>query len=256
MLDRFILSPYFLDTHQPALIELAGDEWRVVRIDLPDGDLKARLTAIHERIAAEVIAAVNEGERPVVLADDCCATLGVMAGLQRAGQEAALIWIDAHGDFNTYETTPSGFLGGMPLAMAVGLGEQALTEGVGLRPWPERKVTLVDARDLDPGEQENVSRSRISHLPDIEMLLRPGGLPDGPLYVHFDSDVIDPGEAPAMSYPAPGGPTAETVRDVLRALAATHRVVAISVTLWTPALDEDGVTGAVVMGAVNSLVGR
>lgn len=256
MSDRMILTPYFLDEYDPAVAALAGDEWRVVSPALPDGDRLARMSAIHRALADEVSAALAAGERPVSIAGDCCAALGVLAGLQRAGQEPALIWLDAHGDFNTPETTPSGFLGGMPLAMAVGLGDQALINGVGLRPWPAAKVILSDARDLDPGERENVARSGIRHLPNVEALISPDALPAGPLYVHFDADIIDPAEAAAMSYAAPGGPSSETVRDVLRALAASHRLAAVSITLWTPELDPDGETQAVVQGAINALLGR
>lgn len=254
--DRFILTPYFLDEYDPALAAMAGDGWRVIAPPLPDGDRLARMSALYRALAAEVRAALAAGERPVSIAGDCCATLGVLAGLQAAGQEPALVWLDAHGDFNTTDTTPSGFLGGMPLAMAVGLGDQRLVEGAGLRPWPAEKVVLSDARDLDPGERDNVERSAIRHVPDIETLLRPDALPDGPLYVHFDADVIDPAEAAAMSYPAPGGPSSETVRVVLRALNATDRLAATSVTLWTPELDPKGETRAVVQGAINALLGR
>jgi arginase len=256
MSDRFILSPYFLDAYQPEIAKMADQDWRVIRASMPEGGKTTRMGALYRALAGEVSAAVAAGERPVSIAGDCCATIGVMAGLQHAGLEPTLIWMDAHGDFNTHDTSPSGFLGGMPLAMAVGLGEQTLLESVSLRPWPESKVILADARDLDPEERESVALSGITHLPDIEMLLAPGVIPDGPLYVHFDCDVINPDEAPAMSYPAPGGPSSEQVRDVVRALAATGRVAAVSICLWTPSLDADGVTQAVVQGAINALLGR
>jgi arginase len=256
MTDQFILTPYFLDERDLALDALAAADWRVVRPDLPDGARLARMGALHRALAAEVRDALAAGRRPVSIAGDCCAALGVMAGVQAVGLEPTLIWLDAHGDFNTPESTPSGFLGGMPLAMAVGLGDQTLPAAAGLRPWPASRVILSDARDLDPGERDNVANAAITHLPDVTSLLRPGVLPDGPLYVHFDADIIDPADAPATNYPAPGGPSAETVRDVLRALAATDRVVAISFTLWEPELDPDGRTRAVVQGAMNTLLGR
>lgn len=256
MNDRFILTPYFLDEYDPEIAPLAAEDWRVIEPQLPESEMTVRMSAIHRSLAGEVAAALAAGERPVAISGDCCATLGVMAGLQQAGLSPTLIWFDAHGDFNTLETTPSGFLGGMPLAMAVGLGDQSLVEGAGMRPWPESKVVLTDARDLDPGERENVARSRIVHLADIDLLLDPAHLPDGPLYVHFDADVIDPAEAPAMNYPAPGGPSSEQVRGVLRTLAATDRVVAVSVSLWEPSLDADGLTQAVVQGGINALLGR
>jgi arginase len=256
MNNRMILTPYFLDERKADITALAGDDWRVIETEIPPGETLRRMGDLHHKLAEEVREALAAGERPVSIAGDCCATIGVLAGLQRAGLEPTLIWLDAHGDFNTWETTPSGFLGGMPLAMAVGLGDQTLLEATGLRPWPESKVILTDARDLDPGERDNVTRAAITHLPDIDQLLESGRLPDGPLYVHFDADIIDPAEAPAMNYPAAGGPSSEQVRAVLRALAATDRIAAISVSLWEPALDPDGVTQAVVQGAINALLGR
>ena len=254
MSDRYILTPYFLDEPDPPIDPLAGKEWRVVRADLPPGEVTARMGQLYDLLADEVAAALREGERPVSIAGDCCASIGTMAGLQRAGMDPTLLWFDAHGDFNTWETTPSGFLGGMPLAMAVGLGEQTLLEATGMRPWPASRVVLTDARDLDPGERDNVAAAGIMHVADVEGLLPV--IPAGPLYVHFDCDIINPDDAPAQNYPAPGGPPAEVVKDVFRALAATGRVVAVSVSLWEPTLDPEGHTQAVVQGALNALLGR
>ncbi len=263
MNDRMILTPYTLDEYDPALAGMAGDDWTVVEVELPPregepspSEMMSRMSIYHRQLADEVRAAIRNDERPVAILGDCCATLGVLAGLQQRGLEPTLVWLDAHGDFNTYATTPSGYLGGMPLAMAVGLGDQSLVRGVTLRPWSASKVVLADARDLDPGEADSVERSDVIHLTDIDQLLDPANIPDGPLYVHFDPDVIDPAEAPAASYPAPGGPSAEQVRGVLRALAATGRVMAVSMTAWNHDLDTDGVTRGVVQGGLNALLGR
>lgn len=256
MRDQTIISPYFLDELEPDMIALGPPDRAVVMLDLPAGERTARMGAIYDALAGQVHETLVAGKRPVVFAGDCCATIGVLAGLQRAGLEPSLLWFDAHGDFNTWETTPSGFLGGMPLAMAVGLGEQTLLTATGMHPWPTDKVTLIDGRDLDPGERDNVREAAIGHVPDVARLLEPGALPDGPLYVHFDVDVIDPAEAPAMNYPAPGGPSAAQVNRVLAALAATGRVIAVSVSLWEPSLDGDGRTERVGQAAIASLLGR
>lgn len=258
MENHFILTPYFLDEREAGLEALARPGWRVNRPTLPDGktppgEKQARMAALYRPLRDAVAEAVGEGRRPVSVAGDCCTTLGVLAGLQRAGLAPALIWFDAHGDFNTWETTPSGFLGGMPLAMAVGRGEQTLVEGVGLTPIPEEKVILTDARDLDPGEREVVAGSAVTHLPQVEQLLE-RQLPAGPLYVHFDVDVLDPNEAPAMNYPAPGGPAAETLRRVFRRLAESGRVAAVSLSSWAPGLDEDGRSQKVCLELLKELV--
>ena len=256
MNDRTILSPYFLDQPAGDMRDLAMPDWRVLDVALPDGTQLERMGRLYDALAGEVAAALADGERPVAFVGDCCATIGILAGLQRAGQTPTLLWLDAHGDFNTPATTPSGFLGGMPLAMAVGLGDQTLRRATGLRPWPADKVLLTDGRDLDPGERDNLAAAAIAHVRDVESLLRPDALPAGPLYVHFDVDIIDPAEMPACHYPAPGGPSAQQVTELLRALAATGRVVAVSVCVWDPALDPDGHAQAVVQAALNALFGR
>lgn len=181
---------------------------------------------------------VFEVDTPVVYAGDCIAPIGVLAGLQRRKVDPTLIWYDAHGDFHTWATTPSRFLGGMPLAMIVGRGEQTVVTGAGLTPLPEDRVILVDARDLDPGEREAVAASHMAVVTvgDLAHSLPP----DGPLYVHIDVDVVDPAEMPAVDYPAPGGPSLAEVRSSLLHLASTGRVVAFSISSWNPALPGAG----------------
>ncbi|MBP6786040.1 MAG: arginase family protein, partial [Candidatus Promineofilum sp.] len=98
MNDRFILSPYFLDEYRPAVAALAAHDWRVVQTELLPGEPTARMGALYHSLATDVRTALDAGERPVTFAGDCCATLGVMAGLQQAGLQATLIWLDAHGD--------------------------------------------------------------------------------------------------------------------------------------------------------------
>jgi arginase len=189
------------------------------------------------------------------MAGDCVASIGVLAGLQQATSDFTLVWYDAHGDFNTPETTPSGFMGGMPLAMLCGRGEQTVVSGAGAKIHPEARIILTDARDLDPGEKEALAGSAITHLLDPADLLNLD-LPDIPLYIHFDSDVLRLADMPAVNYPAQGGPTLEMIEASLARLADTGRVAAISVTMWNPELDTEGSAEQTVMGVVEHLVER
>ena len=134
MPDRFILTPSFLDQPVPAFLSLARRGDPIIRPPLPPADIQDRLSAIHQPLAAAIATALGEGLRPISFAGDCCSTLAVAAGLQRQGRQPTLLWLDAHGDFNTWETTPSGFLGGMPLAMLVGRGEQSMLHTLDLTP--------------------------------------------------------------------------------------------------------------------------
>lgn len=214
-----------LDTKRPA---------RVLAPALPDGSPQQRMGVLYRELAGAVAAAVSAGTVPLVYAGDCLSAIGVLAGLQHAGMDPALAWFDAHGDFHTWATTGSGFLGGMPLAMIVGRGEQTIVDAAGLAPLAESRVALIGARDLDPGEDDAVAGSTMTVLtvPGVEAWTPP----PGPLHVHVDLDVIDPGEMPAHNYPAPGGPTLLEVRAALEHLAGTGRVAAVSFSTWNPAL--------------------
>jgi arginase len=243
------------------LDDLAGPGWVVNRraeepaiaAELTPQRRQEQIVILLKPLRDAVAGAARAGRRPVSIAGDCVATMGVLAGLQEAGVHPTLIWFDAHGDNNTWETTPSGFLGGMPLAMIVGRGEQTMPQGVGLETVSESRVILAGARDLDPGEAEAVASSALTHAERVTDLLNME-LPEGPLYVHFDADVLDAGAAPAMSYPAPGGPDAATLRRVFQHLAETGRLVAASMSTWAPELDEDGQSRAVAMELLSELV--
>jgi arginase len=252
--NRFILSPYFFEEELPQLAQMHGDGWIMNRPLPKEPGRKPSLSLIHRSLAQHVHSAYQREERPVSIGGDCCSTIAVLAGLGKAGVNPCLIWLDAHGDFNTWDTTPSGFLGGMPLAMIVGRGEQTLVRSVGLANLPEEQVYLADARDLDPGEREQVAESVVHHLVEVTDLLEER-LPDAPLYVHFDVDVLDPKIAPAVSYPAPGGPSVEQMEEVFRNLAETGRVIAASLSSWNPVLDHDGRTKEVCMRLFLTLLG-
>lgn len=251
-MDRYLLSPFFLDEPLPGLQDLAESDWRVVGPELPETTTQGRMSAIHEPLASQIAEALEAGERPVAVVGDCCAAIPVAAGLGRAGVEPTLVWLDAHGDFNTWDTTPSGFLGGMPLAMLAGHGDGTLMEAVGCRDFPQERIVLTDARDLDTGERELLESTEVLHLPDPRQLLT-HPLPPGPLWVHFDIDIIDPKDAPAVSYPAPDGLAAAELANIFRQVASDNEIAAISFSVWNPNLDPDGTTRAVGLRLLRAL---
>jgi arginase len=253
MTDKTIFTPYFLDKGYSDLDHLVQADWIVNRPELPQADQQARMAALYEPLAQAVESAVRDGERPVSIAGDCCASLGMFAGLQRAGMKPKLIWFDAHGDFNTWETTPSGFLGGMPLAWLVGRGEQRIMHSLGIKPLPEQDVTLTDARDLDSLEAEAVASSVVDHLEEVTDLSS-APLPYGPLWIHFDVDVLNLEDAPAVSYPAEDGPSARILAEVFEKLAASRQIKAVSLSLWNPKLDTDRQTEKVVLELLHELL--
>ncbi len=252
--DRFILTAFFLDQPLAGLEALSGDDWIHNRPHVEGEDTIERLISVYAPLAEQVSKTLAGGERPVTISGDCCSSLAVLAGLQRMGLDPTLIWLDAHGDFNTPETSPSGFLGGMPLAMLVGRGDPRPAQGLGLCPPPEERVILSDARDLDSLERPAVESSGVRHLTRVTDVPR-AVPPEGPLYVHFDTDVVNAEEVPAQNYPASGGSSSKEIAEVFRAIAATRRVVAVSVSTWNPDLDRDGSSRRVSMRLLGVLLG-
>lgn len=249
----YLCVPYWMGEFNPARAAVARHTWRLVTPALPEGSPTERMGMLNAALAAEVAATRAAGNLPIVIAGDCTASIGVLAGLQQETPDLTLVWYDAHGDFNTPETTPSGFIGGMPLAMLCGRGEQTIVNGAGAKVHPESQVILTDARDLDPGEKEAVAGSALTHLPNVAGLLDVP-LPAKPIYIHFDSDVLRLNDMAAVNYPAQGGSDLATIEASLARLAQTGRVAAVSVTLWNPELDEEGSAEQTVMGVIERLV--
>ena len=153
---------------------------------------------------------------PVMVANTCSASLATLPVVAAARPEATLLWIDAHGDFNTPETTDSGYLGGMVLAGACGLWDSG--HGAGLRP---ERIVVAGARDIDAAEGELMRRHGVRIVPPAEatperILREVGG---GPVWVHIDWDALEPGFVPA-AYAVPDGLAPAQVKAVLAALPA------------------------------------
>src|SRR3990172_8795656 len=140
LMNAFVISPFFLERQRLRLLRIARPGWHINQPRVAGKDQLRRMAAIHASLAAFVAETARRGERPVSIAGDCCAAIPVLAGLKRAGLTPVLVWLDAHGDFNTPETTPSGFIGGMPLAMIAGRGDLRLIEAAGLTPQPQSDI--------------------------------------------------------------------------------------------------------------------
>jgi len=233
--------PHHLDEYLPELdLPLPGDD--IVVPSLPAGDTWARLAALLAPVAEAVAAMTDRGDLPVVVSGDCTTALGTVAGLQRAGIDPAIVWFDAHGDVQTQETTTSGYLGGFALRLLLGYRPELIAARLGLRPVPEHSVLLAGARDLDPPEVTYLAGSGIRRAEVVEVGSVP--LPDGPLYVHLDLDVIDPVGVPGLRFPAPGGPNSAQVTAALGRLLATGRVAAVGIACtWHPGHDAAAAVG-------------
>lgn len=221
-----ILVPYHLDEHLPSL-DVPYEPDRTVTAELPDGSPWQRMAALYGDVADFVADDARAGGRPVVMSGDCTTSLATVAGLQRAGVDPAIVWFDGHGDMQTLETTASGYLGGMPLRILTGYRPELISDDLRLRTIPDERVVLVDARDLDPPEAEFLTTSAIRRV-DVDDLVA-ALIPDGPLYLHIDFDVVTPDELPGLLFPAAGGPGLGAVGAAIGRVMATGRVAAVGV---------------------------
>jgi len=241
----------------------AYGEWN--RLGLANGQL-ARIVAADRR----------EGFLPVGLLANCSALMGMLGGLQRSGPTArplrvGLVFIDAHGDFNTPETTLSGMLGGMPVAISAGLGLQRLRLKSGLDPaLPERHIVLAGVRDTDPLEQDLLDRSAVEHLSVEDIRTRSASIDrqmkrlsdqTDVIYVHVDMDVLDPKEVAGHPLTVPNGPTSLELAAAVTQMFKHEKAAAFGVAS-TPSGDHDkgGLSRQaaynLILGAIAGVQGR
>ncbi len=210
-------------------------------------------------VAEQVGEARAAGRFPLVLSGNCLSAVGVIAGL---GEETGAIWIDAHGDFNTPQTTTSGFLDGMTLATATGRCWVELANSIpGFAPVPESAVVLLGARDLDPGERAALARSQIvrlsadATLEAIEPVLTTVGEKMKKFYVHLDLDSLDPTEGRANGYAARGGYTRANLQRLLTAIVSILPVHALTLASYDPSYDHNGAVAATAFKAAATVLG-
>jgi arginase len=227
-----IVAPWHLDEHIPAFPVPAGAAETICPA-LPDGPAPGRMTVLHQAVAGGVARAA----RPLLLSGDCPAALGAVAGLQRRYRDLAVVWLDAHGDFNTPAITTSGYLGGMPLAMLTGRAPELFCDALGLRPVADTSVVLADARDLDPAEHDALTASQVRRVPADPAAITSalGGLGRTPVYLHLDVDVIDSAQLPGLRFPSGPGPSVTQIEECLAAVCAAADVRAACIACaWFP----------------------
>ena len=163
------------------------------------------------------------GEYPVLVAPDCSIALTTLPAVVRHHPEALVLWLDAHADFNTPATTPSGFLGGMCLAGACGLWETGF-DGPAMSP---ARVVMCGVRDVDGGEQALLETSGVARIAKPSALA--DALRDHEVFVHLDLDVLDPSILPAQ-FPTPGGLSDGGLRTLLAEVAEACELVGVEIT--------------------------
>jgi arginase len=226
-------------------------------IELPKSertrDSITNLGNIAKRSSSAICAALKrEDSLVLVLEGDCTHAVGAIGGLAHAKGTPGVVWFDAHGDLNTMETTTSGFLGGLPYAVALGwdLDDWRLAAGLEQPVRPEA-AALIGASDLDPAEIEALELHPILRM-DADEMAQPGvatrlqaalqtrSNEAKAWYLHIDLDVAGPEENPGNLTPAPHWPPRQHIIDAARATAQTVPVKVASLAVYNPAGDVDG----------------
>ena len=217
------------------------------------------------QIAARVRDIVDAGTFPLVLGGDHSVAMGTLAGLHGARGPGGVIWVDAHGDMNNPDNSPSGNVHGMPLAAALGTCGFGI-EGFSEPPWVDPgRVALVGVRSLDPGERELVQKLdiRVLTMSDIDrrgigdVMAEALDVAGGPNFVHvsFDVDALDPKIAPGVGTPVRGGITYREAHLAMELVAESDLMTSMEVVEVNPIYDNANATGALAVELVASALG-
>lgn len=200
-------------------------------------------------INSRLARAVAEHRRPaLVLAGNCNSCLGTLAGLDDPG----IVWLDAHGDFNTPETTISGALEGMSLAIATGHCHPELRA----KPVPEENVVLAATRSLDPLEAARLHKSPIK-LATLDALSHEVEELAGrvsSIYLHIDLDVLDPAISPGVNFSEPGGISTSQLLAAVEHVISTGKLGAAAIANFNPDRDREGRTLGIIRELVEILI--
>jgi arginase len=218
------------------------------------------------RVAALVSRAVGEGRTPLVLGGDHSVALGTLGGLAGTLGPGGVLWIDAHADLNTPETSPSGNVHGMVLAAALGLcGAEFESSDWSLPAVDRSRVALVGVRSLDPGERQTLRDHgiRVATMSDIDRIGAERALREalahvaGPGFVHvsLDADVIDPDVAPGVGTPVRGGLSYREAHLAMELVAEAGIATSLEVVEVNPILDRRNETAGLAVELLASALG-
>ena len=243
---------YYVDNGLHQLLQEKGHQVHVQRIQ-SQAIMNTEIATAFElnRLVAEYVATCGAESLPLIFSGNCNTCVGAISGLSR--YDPGLIWFDAHGDFNTPETTVSGFLDGMGLAMATGRCWRALLHQIpGYQPVPERNVIQAGARDLDAAEQrmfEEVGIPVISpeivgeddFFPSFKHALNNLHNRVENVYLHLDMDVLNTGGAKANHLAVPGGLSVEMVATCIELIKQKFTIRGCGIASVDPTFDKDKV---------------
>ena len=221
------------------------------------------------KLAEQVGTAVEHKKFPLVLGGDHSIAIGTLAGLAQHYKNLGVIWYDAHADMNTAETSPSGNIHGMPLAVAMGLGHEKLTHIGGEQPKIDPKnLVIIGARSVDEGERELIKEKgiKVYSMHEIDRLGMAAVMEDALAYLRsreidglhlsLDLDGLDPMYTPGVGTPVPGGITYRESHLAMEMLQESNLLTSAEFVEVNPVLDTKNATANVAVGLMGSLLGE
>lgn len=220
-----------------------------------------------KNVADTVAAALKAGTFPLTIGGDHSLAIGTVSGVFSQHADACLLWIDAHADINTPQSTPSGNIHGCPVSFLMGLAEPCPPQFAWVKPYlKSNKLAYIGLRDVDPGEREilrkhNIAAFSMHHVDKygigkvVELALERVN-PDGksPIHLSLDIDALDPEHAPATGTPVRGGLSLREACYICEALAETGNLVAMDIMECNPALGADAQSVNATIAAACSVV--
>ncbi|SES36411.1 arginase [Salipaludibacillus aurantiacus] len=248
-----------IDIGRPPQLDVKNED------NLKDLEVVVEANQSLEEKVSEVIA---EGDFPLILGGDHSIAIGTLAGVANKADNLGVIWYDAHGDLNTGETSPSGNIHGMPLAVSLGIGHPLLTEIGGYAPKikPEN-VVIIGARSLDEGERKLIKEKGIKvytmHEIDrmgmskvMEEAIEHVSKNTDAVHLSLDLDALDPHDAPGVGTPVIGGPSYRETHLAMEMLAEKDIITSAEFVEVNPILDNKNQTAEAAVGLVGSLFGE
>jgi arginase len=231
-----------------------------------------QISSVCTALAETVFRSVQKKQFPLVLGGDHSVAIGTIAGVSQAysqqNEQLGLIWVDAHADMNTPETSPSGNVHGMPLACCIGQGPPELTQILGFAPKVNpRNVVLIGLRDVDALERLRVRESGVCAftMRDIderglrevmERALAIAGDETGGIHLSFDMDAVDPDEAPGVGTPVRGGMTYREAHLAMEIICDSGSLLSMELVEVNPVLDEANRTANLAVELILSALGK
>jgi arginase len=223
---------------------------------------------VSEELAREVTTSLNEHEFPLILGGDHSLALGSISGVAKVHHNVGILWIDAHADFNTPDTTPSGNIHGMILAALAGLGDKRLTDIGGWSPKIKMEnIAIVGAHDLDDGEkgllrEHHIHVFTMSDIDDhgigkiMQQALAIAGRDNQPIHVSFDIDSLDPREAPGVGTPVRGGLSYREAHFAMELIARSRKMISMDLVEVNSILDRENATAQLAVEIILSALGK